>query len=30
SKMGNTFLADYKYYVENGRPSEVKIKSLKK
>lgn len=30
SKMGNTLLADYKYYVENGRPSEAKIKSLKK
>jgi len=30
SKMGNTFLADYKYYVENGRPSKAKIKSLKK
>lgn len=30
SKMGNAFLADFKYYVENGRPSEAKIKSLKK
>ncbi len=30
SKMGNTFLADYKYYVENGRPSEAKLKALKK
>lgn len=29
SKMGNTLLADYKYYVENGQPSEAKVKSLK-
>ncbi|NOU47287.1 MAG: hypothetical protein HOO86_09520 [Bacteroidales bacterium] len=25
SKMGNTVLADYKYYVENGGPGEAKI-----
>ncbi len=30
SKMGNTLLSDYKYYVENGRPSEAKLKALKK
>lgn len=30
SKMSNTLLADYKYYVENGRPSEAKIIALKK
>lgn len=29
SKMGNTLLDDYKYYVENGKPSPTKIKSLK-
>ncbi len=29
-KMSNTILADYKYYVENGRPSEAKIIALKK
>lgn len=28
-KMGNTLLADYKYYVENGRPSEAKLKATK-
>lgn len=29
-KMGNTLLSDFKYYVENGRPSEAKLKALKK
>lgn len=29
-KMGNTLTADFKYYVENGKPSEAKLKSLKK
>lgn len=29
-KMGNTLVADFKYYVENGRPSEAKIKASKK
>lgn len=29
-KMGNTLIADYKYYVENGKPSEAKLKALKK
>jgi hypothetical protein len=27
SKMGKTILADFKYYVENGRPSEAKLKN---
>lgn len=30
TKMGNTLLSDYKYYVENGKPSEAKIRALKK
>lgn len=30
SKMGNTLIKDFKYYVENGRPSEAKIKAMKK
>lgn len=30
TKMGNTLLADYKFYVENGKPSEAKLKALKK
>lgn len=30
NKMGNILLADYKYYVENDKPSEAKIKALKK
>lgn len=29
SKMGNALLVDYKFYVENGRPSEAKLKALK-
>jgi hypothetical protein len=29
SKMGNTLLSDFKFYVENGRPSEAKMKTLK-
>lgn len=29
-KMGNTLMADYKYYVENGKPSEAKLKALQK
>lgn len=28
--MGETLLADYKYYVENGKPSPAKLKSLQK
>lgn len=29
-KMGDTLLSDYKYFVENGKPSEAKIMALKK
>lgn len=29
-KMGDTLLADYKYYVENGVPSEAKRKAMRK
>lgn len=30
SKMGTTLIHDFKYYVENGKPSETKIKAVKK
>ena len=30
NKMGNTLLSDFKYYVENGRPSEAKLKAKNK
>lgn len=30
NKMGNTLLSDFKYYVENGRPSAAKIKAMNK
>ncbi|MBS1666391.1 MAG: SRPBCC family protein [Bacteroidetes bacterium] len=30
SKMGNILLQDFKYYVETGRPSEAKLRALKK
>ncbi|MBI5371829.1 MAG: SRPBCC family protein [Sphingobacteriales bacterium] len=30
SRMGSRIAADFKYYVENGRPSEAKLKALRK
>jgi Polyketide cyclase / dehydrase and lipid transport len=30
SRMGNTLTRDFKFYAENGRPSEAKIKAMKK
>lgn len=30
AKMGNTLLADYKYYVEHGKPSKAKIRAMQK
>lgn len=29
-KMGTTLLRDFKYYVETGRPSEAKLRAIKK